>query len=181
MVYTKTGDGGTTSLVGGKRVSKCDPRVEAYGTVDELNSHVGLLAEYAKAIDEAIYGQMKTIQDDLFTIQTLLATEDEALYAKMPQVKDEDIKKLEGWIDAADATLPKLRSFVTAGGSVAGAQAHVARCVCRRAERRVVEMSQQCDVAAELMRYLNRLSDYLFVISRKLVVSEGKTETFKKI
>lgn len=181
MVYTKTGDKGTTSLVGGKRVSKCDPRVEAYGTVDELNSHVGLLAEYAKAIDEAIYGQMKTIQDDLFTIQTLLATEDEALYAKMPQVKDEDIKKLEGWIDAADATLSKLRSFVTAGGSVAGAQAHVARCVCRRAERRVVEMSQQCDVAAELMRYLNRLSDYLFVISRKLVVSEGKTETFKKI
>ncbi|MBO4587389.1 MAG: cob(I)yrinic acid a,c-diamide adenosyltransferase [Bacteroidales bacterium] len=181
MVYTKTGDKGTTSLVGGKRVSKCDPRVEAYGTVDELNSHVGLLAEYANSIDPAIYTQMKSIQDDLFTIQTLLATEDEALYAKMPQVSEYDIKKLEQWIDTTEASLPKLRSFVTAGGSVAGAQAHVARCVCRRAERRVVEMSQQCNVEPVLMQYLNRLSDYLFVISRKLVVSEGKEETFKKI
>jgi cob(I)alamin adenosyltransferase len=181
MVYTKTGDGGTTSLVGGKRVKKCDPRVESYGTVDELNSHVGLLAEYARPVSEEIYAQLKAVQDDLFSIQTLLATEDEALYAKMPQIGDDDIKRLEGWIDAADATLPKLRSFVTAGGSVAGAQAHVARCVCRRAERRVVELTDFCQVAHELMRYLNRLSDYLFVISRKLVVSEGKEETFKKI
>lgn len=181
MVYTKTGDNGTTSLVGGKRVSKCDPRVEAYGTVDELNSHVGLLAEYANSVDPAIYTQMKSIQDDLFSIQTLLATEDGALYAKMPQVSDDDIRRLEQWIDSTEASLPKLRSFVTAGGSVAGAQAHVARCVCRRAERRVVEMSQHCPVEPVLMHYLNRLSDYLFVISRKLVVAEGKTETFKKI
>jgi len=167
--------------VGGKRVSKCDPRVESYGTVDELNSHVGLLAEYALPIDKGIYDQLKTVQDDLFSIQTLLATEDEALYAKMPQIGDDDIKRLEQWIDTTEASLPKLRSFVTAGGSVAGAQAHVARCVCRRAERRVVEMAQQCNVDPLLMQYLNRLSDYLFVISRKLVVAEGKTETFKKI
>lgn len=181
MVYTKTGDGGTTSLVGGSRVSKCDSRVEAYGTVDELNSHVGLLAEFVLPIDKDVYEQMKSIQDDLFSIQTLLATEDEALYAKMPQITEDDSKRLEQWIDAADATLPKLRSFVTAGGSIAGAQAHVARCVCRRAERRVVELAAKCSVEPSLMRYLNRLSDYLFVISRKLVVTEGKTETFKKI
>ena len=181
MVYTKTGDKGTTSLVGGKRVSKCDPRVESYGTVDELNSHVGLLAEYALPIDKEIYDQLKAVQDDLFSIQTLLATEDEALYAKMPQIGDDDIKRLEQWIDTTESSLPKLRSFVTAGGSVAGAQAHVARCVCRRAERRVVEMTESCRVAPEIMGYLNRLSDYLFVISRKLVVSEGKEETFKKI
>lgn len=181
MVYTKTGDSGTTSLVGGKRVSKCDARVEAYGTVDELNSHVGLLAEYAVTIDRMVYDQMKTIQNDLFTIQTLLATEDEELYAKMPQVSTDDIKKLERWIDSAEATLPKLRSFVMAGGSVAGAQAHVARCVCRRAERRVVEMAQENKVEGTIMQYLNRLSDYLFVVSRQLVVAEGKTETFKKI
>lgn len=181
MVYTKTGDKGTTSLVGGKRVSKCDPRVESYGTVDELNSHVGLLAEYALPIDKEIYDQLKAVQDDLFSIQTLLATEDEALYAKMPQIGDDDIKRLEQWIDTTESSLPKLRSFVTAGGSVAGAQAHVARCVCRRAERRVVEMTERCQVAPEIMGYLNRLSDYLFVISRKLVVSEGKEETFKKI
>lgn len=181
MVYTKTGDKGTTSLVGGKRVSKCDPRVESYGIVDELNSHVGLLAEYALPIDKEIYDQLKAVQDDLFSIQTLLATEDEALYAKMPQIGDSDIKRLEQWIDTTEASLPKLRSFVTAGGSVAGAQAHVARCVCRRAERRVVEMTERCRVAPEIMGYLNRLSDYLFVISRKLVVSEGKEETFKKI
>ena len=93
MVYTKTGDGGTTSLVGGKRVKKCDPRVESYGTVDELNSHVGLLAEYARPVSEEIYAQLKAVQDDLFSIQTLLATEDEALYAKMPQIGDDDIRR----------------------------------------------------------------------------------------
>ena len=162
-------------------MSKCDSRVEAYGTVDELNSHVGLLAEYALPIDGDIYGQLKSIQDDLFSIQTLLATEDKTLYAKMPQIGDDDSRRLEGWIDQADASLPKLHSFVTAGGSIAGAQAHVARCVCRRAERRVVELAAKCDVDAPIMRYLNRLSDYLFVISRKLVVTEGKAETFKKL
>lgn len=181
MVYTKTGDNGTTSLVGGTRVSKCDGRVEAYGTVDELNSHIGLLAEYALPVDATTYKQLKSIQDDLFTVQTLLATEDEALYPKMPQIGGDDVKRLEGWIDEADASLPRLRSFVTAGGSVAGAQGHVARCVCRRAERRVVELATNNSVDAALMRYLNRLSDYLFVISRKLVVAEGKSETFKKI
>lgn len=181
MVYTKTGDDGSTSLVGGSRVSKCNPRVEAYGTVDELNSHVGLLAEYALPIDMNIYRQLKSVQDDLFSIQTLLATEDQSLYAKMPRVGEDDSQRLEQWIDSADASLPKLRSFVTAGGSVAGAQAHVARCVCRRAERRVVQLAADCPVDPSLLRYLNRLSDYLFVISRKLVVAEGKNETFKKI
>lgn len=180
-VYTKTGDNGTTSLVGGTRVKKDDLRVESYGTVDELNSHVGLVAEYAKPLSEAIYTQLKTIQDDLFTVQTLLATEPGDLYDKMPQLSESDIAKLEQWIDAYETELPKLRSFVTAGGSVAGAQCHVARCVCRRAERRVVSLAEEAPVEPLLMRYLNRLSDYLFVLSRKLVVAQGFEETFKKI
>lgn len=181
MVYTKTGDSGTTSLVGGTRVNKCDCRVEAYGTVDELNSHVGLLAEYAISLDTGIYDQLKEIQDDLFTVQTLLATEDSALYDKMPQITEADSTRLEKWIDHTDGTLPKLHSFVMAGGNIACAQAHVSRCVCRRAERRVVELSLQAKVEPAITRYLNRLSDYLFVISRKLTILDGKAETFKKI
>lgn len=181
MVYTKTGDTGTTSLVGGQRVSKCSPRVEAYGTVDELNSHIGLLAELVRPVAIEYYTPLKTIQDDLFTIQTLLATEDESLYLKLPHICDDDISRLENWIDAIDATLPKLRSFVTAGGNVSGAQCHVARTVCRRAERRIVELQEHCPVEQCLMRYINRLSDYLFVLSRKLVLAQGCEETFKKI
>ena len=181
MVYTKTGDAGTTSLVGGKRVKKNDARVEAYGTVDELNSHIGLVAEFSKPLANVFYLQLKEIQDDLFTIQTLLATEDKELYAKMPHLSDSDITKIERWIDDIDASLPKLHSFVTAGGTVLGAQCHVARCVCRRAERRVVDLAEQVDVEPALQRYLNRLSDYLFVLSRKLVIAEGAEETFKKI
>ena len=151
MIYTKTGDDGTTSLVGGQRVKKYNPRVEAYGTVDELNAHIGMLAEMVKdrskdfdlAFDvrerfETLFGQMKKIQNNLFVIQTLLATEDEPTYAKLTQLPTDAAAEMEGWIDSIDAQLPRLKSFVIPGGSTTSAQAHIARTVCRRAERLIV-------------------------------------------
>ncbi|MBR1784015.1 MAG: cob(I)yrinic acid a,c-diamide adenosyltransferase [Bacteroidales bacterium] len=173
MIYTRTGDHGTTSLVGGSRVDKDDLRVEAYGTVDELNSHVGLLAEMLGGEEKA---DLKRVQLNLFTIQTLLATEDKDLYARLPQLADAEVDALERKIDSLNAALPKLNSFVIPGGCAEGAQCHVCRTVCRRAERRVVSMARVHEVDAVLLRYLNRLSDYLFVLSRHAVVAGGKAE-----
>jgi cob(I)alamin adenosyltransferase len=176
MIYTKTGDGGTTSLVGGSRVGKDDVRVEAYGTVDELNSHVGLLAEMMRALPGGYYDELKTVQHNLFTLQTLLATEDEQLYARLPQLSEEEVEILERQIDIISDQLPRLHNFVIAGGNMIGAQCHVARTVCRRAERRAVTLARHAHVDAVLLRYLNRLSDYLFVLARRAVVADGKAE-----
>ncbi len=176
MIYTKTGDGGTTSLVGGSRVSKDDVRVEAYGTVDELNSHIGLLAEMFRSRQDGYYDELKSVQRNLFTIQTLLATEDETLYARLPQLAEDEVEILERQIDTLTDRLPRLHSFVIAGGTMAGAQCHVARTVCRRAERCVVTLSHHSSVDAVLLRYLNRLSDFLFVLARHAVVAEGGKE-----
>ena len=186
MIYTKTGDHGTTSLVGGSRVNKDDHRVEAYGTVDELNSHIGLLAEMIRPLQGGYYDELKAVQHNLFTLQTLLATEDAAIYGRLPQLPEEEVEMLERQIDTITDQLPKLQNFVIAGGNLAGAQCHVARTVCRRAERRVVTLAreaveesgnqavrQSTDV---ILRYLNRLSDYLFALGRRLVVMEGKEE-----
>ena len=178
MIYTKKGDGGTTSLVDGRRVKKCDLRVEAYGTVDELNSLLGLLAEEVLPIDEACYKQMKTIQNRLFVIQTLLATEQEETYRQLPQLDDDAAAELEAWIDHADAQLPKLKAFVIPGGSHASALGHVVRTVCRRAERCIVRLNENEKIAENIKKYINRLSDYLFVISRLLVHLEQKEENF---
>ncbi len=176
MIYTKTGDKGTTSLVGGTRMDKDDPRVEAYGTVDELNSHIGLLAEMVRRHEGSYYKQLKAVQHHLFDIQTLLATEDEAIYARLPQVKQEDIDELEHQIDAITDRIPKLKNFVIAGGNVEGAQCHVCRTVCRRAERRIVSMAHGVSVDSAILRYINRLSDYLFVLARAVVLADGKVE-----
>lgn len=176
MIYTKTGDGGTTSLVGGTRVPKDDKRVEAYGTVDELNSHIGLLAEMLRDKQENRYDELKAVQHNLFTLQTLLATEDADIYSRLPQLHIEEVEKLERQIDSLTDLLPKLRNFVIAGGNIAGAQAHVCRTVCRRAERRVVALSHEVSVDEAISRYLNRLSDYLFVLARYAVVSDGRPE-----
>ena len=176
MIYTKTGDGGTTSLVGGSRVDKDDVRVEAYGTVDELNSHIGLLAEMLRDMKGGYYDELKAVQHNLFTLQTLLATEDESLYARLPQLPEEEVELLERQIDTISDVLPKLHCFVIAGGNAVGAQCHVARTVCRRAERRVVTLARQARVDDVLLRYLNRLSDYLFVLARRSVVADGKAE-----
>lgn len=178
MIYTKTGDGGTTSLVGGTRVEKCDIRVDTYGTVDELNSQLGVSGELICTISPIHYDQIKEIQNDLFVIQTLLATEDTQLYQQMPQLPIEAPNKIEGWIDAIQQQLPKNNAFVIAGGSLAGAQCHVARCVCRRAERRMVELDHAYPIEQQIKKYVNRLSDYLFVLSRLMVILEGKEENF---
>lgn len=189
MIYTKTGDKGKTSLVDGSRVDKCDIRVESYGTVDELNSHIGLLAEMILEIPQRsdvsktadckhLFDQQKEIQDELFVIQTLLATADPSTYQKMPQLGEESVRRLESSIDQLTAILPQNKAFVIAGGSIAGAQCHVARTVCRRAERMIVKLSQQAEVDETIRKYINRLSDYLFVLSRHLVLLENKKENF---
>ena len=177
MIYTKTGDHGTTSLVGGSRVNKDDHRVEAYGTVDELNSHIGLLAEMIRPLQGGYYDELKAVQHNLFTLQTLLATEDAAIYGRLPQLPEEEVEMLERQIDTITDQLPKLQNFVIAGGNLAGAQCHVARTVCRRAERRIVQLAQEAEVDSLLACYINRLSDYLFVLSRHLVLSQGAEES----
>lgn len=176
MIYTKTGDKGTTSLVGGTRVEKDNPRVEAYGTVDELNSHVGLLAEMLRPMGGGYSDELKAVQRNLFTVQTLLATEDATIYARLPQLKQDEVDMMERQIDALSDMLPKLSSFVIAGGNMAGAQCHVCRTVCRRAERSVVRLARETSIDDVLLRYLNRLSDYLFVLARYVVVADGKSE-----
>lgn len=191
MIYTKTGDDGTTSLVGGQRVKKYNPRVEAYGTVDELNAHIGMLAEMVKdrskdfdlAFDvrerfETLFGQMKKIQNNLFVIQTLLATEDETTYAKLTQLPTDAAAEMEGWIDSIDAQLPRLKSFVIPGGSTTSAQAHIARTVCRRAERLIVRLADEEKIEDSIKKYINRTSDYLFVTSRLVLILENKAENF---
>lgn len=176
MIYTKTGDGGTTSLVGGTRVPKNHPRVEAYGTVDELNAHIGLLAEMIKTADSAQYALLKQAQQNLFIVQTLLATEKEVPFT-LPALPDNAVADMESSIDSLQASLPPFRSFVIPGGTVAAAQCHVARTVCRRAERCIVRLSQESPVDSCISRYVNRLSDYLFVLSRHLVLSQGAEES----
>lgn len=176
MIYTKTGDKGTTSLVGGSRVPKDSHRVEAYGTVDELNSHIGLLAEMFRPLQGGYYEELKAVQHNLFTLQTLLATEDETFYARLPQLDMEEVEMLERQIDTITDQLPQLHNFVIAGGNVIGTQSHICRTVCRRAERCVVTLAREESVDEVIMRYLNRLSDYLFVLARRAVVMDGKEE-----
>ena len=179
MIYTKTGDGGTTSLVGGTRVSKCHPRVEAYGTVDELNAHIGLLAEMIRDIDSRQFDLLKEVQQRLFVVQTLLATEKEVPF-QLPQLPDTAVDDIEHHIDELQAQLPPFRCFVMPGGTLPSAQCHVARTVCRRAERCIVKLSEQSPVDNRIARYINRLSDYLFVLSRHLVISQGAEESLFK-
>ncbi len=188
MIYTKTGDKGTTALIGGTRVAKCHPRVEAYGTVDELGAHVALLSEQLAATPS--FAEPRTLLQQvgrqLFTIQTLLALEPDAPNAMGIDVEGYSTQltthcaTLEQAIDALQATLPPFRSFVIPGGNIPSAQSHVARTVCRRAERRIVELyDQQPDSAnPAVLSYINRLSDYLFVLSRHLVVALGDEEHF---
>ncbi len=177
MIYTKTGDKGTTSLVGGTRVLKCDDRVEAYGTVDELNAHVGLLAELIRQDDPEYYAFLKQVQHNLFIVQTLLATEKELPY-ELPKLSDTAVGELEQAIDHLQESLPKFRHFIIPGGNVASTQCHVCRTVCRRAERCIVRLAQQHPVAEDVCRYVNRLSDFLFILSRHLVVARGQEESF---
>ena len=165
-LYTATGDKGTTSLVGGKRVSKADIRLEAYGTTDELNAHIGVLVAMLPADDEDSR-LLRHIQDKLFTIGSALATDLETTQLhEASRLNDDEITLVENRIDTLDSIVPPLRRFVQPGGTQAAAQAHVCRTVCRRAERCVCALAEVNPVADNVQRYINRLSDYFFVLAR---------------
>lgn len=176
-IYTKTGDHGTTSLFGGTKVPKSHLRIEAYGTVDELNSFIGLLSDHLapaapasqpspRATFVSTRETLREIQDRLLTIGSLLATESATKY-KLPSLLPDDIQRLENAIDDMDKVLPALKSFVLPGGHVAVSTAHVTRCICRRAERCCVRLQEeQVQIDPLILPFLNRLSDYLFTVAR---------------
>lgn len=175
-VYTRTGDSGTTSLVGGTRVSKTHPRLEAYGTVDELNSWLGLLVQLPEvpAVQREVMAQ---VQHRLFDVGCILATEADSAWQPAP-LSAEAITAIETAIDSMDATLPVHNRFILPGGTCAAAYANIARTVARRAERRILTLSQTAPVAPEVIKYINRLSDYLFILSRAINISCGADEIF---
>lgn len=165
-IYTKKGDTGTTGLIGGTRVLKSSLRIESYGTIDELNSYIGVVRD--QGIDAKYIEQLIEIQDRLFTIGSSLASDPEKSKMKIPDLKIEDVSLLENWMDEMDAELPEMKFFVLPGGHQTISFCHVSRCVCRRAERLIVDLSQHEFVAELVTVYINRLSDYLFVLSRKI-------------
>jgi cob(I)alamin adenosyltransferase len=172
-IYTKTGDQGETGLFGGKRLPKYHVRIEAYGTVDELNAHLGLLRDGLS--DTAARDLLKEIQDRLFTIGANLAS-DPSKNMVTPDLLEADVQALEQAMDAIDALLPPLKNFILPGGHPAVSQCHVARTVCRRAERQVVALAANEPVEQIITIYLNRLSDYLFVLSRKIALDLSVAE-----
>ncbi len=166
-IYTKTGDKGQTSLIGGTRLPKHHIRIEAYGTVDELNSHLGLLRDVIT--EEDTNNLLISIQDRLFTIGSHLAADPGKNKMQLPPIVEEDIVALEKAIDNITAVVPEMKSFVLPGGHVHVSYCHIARCVCRRAERAVLRLAEQEEVDGIHAKYLNRLSDYLFMLSRWLM------------
>lgn len=173
-IYTKKGDKGTTGLIGGTRVLKSSLRIESYGTVDELNSFIGLIRD--QEIVQQFKDQLKEIQDRLFTIGSSLACDPDKSNMRIPDLLESDITILESWMDEMDKELPEMKSFVLPGGHSTVSFCHVARCVCRRAERICVDLDQHEFIAELILKYLNRLSDYLFVLSRKLSQDLGAEE-----
>ncbi len=173
-IYTRTGDQGLTSLIGGTRVPKSSLRIEAYGTVDELNAYVGLLRD--QDINAPRRPLLKEIQDRLFTIGSALAADPEKSRMKLPDLHAADVTLLEDEMDRMNAGLPELHAFILPGGHPAVSHAHVARCVCRRAERLAIHLREESFVADLVAIYLNRLSDYLFVLSRYMAHELGVEE-----
>ena len=175
LVYTKTGDKGTTSLVGGSRVPKTHIRLEAYGTVDELNSNLGWL--YTYLLDEADRHFILGVQHKLFAIGSHLATDQETMQLKPASIiTSGDVESLEHEIDKLDEQLPELCAFIIPGGSRGASVCHICRTVCRRAERRIYALSPNQEIDENLRRFVNRLSDYLFVLARAEVITAGKEE-----
>lgn len=174
-LYTKTGDSGDTALFDGTRVSKADPRVEAYGAVDELNAWIGVVR--ANHVYRDLDGMLDEIQRDLFALGALLADPRHRIAARVEKAKltDSDVTKLEQWIDQLDAALPPLRRFILAGGAPMGAWLHLARTVCRRAERAIVALGANA-VDPLVVVYMNRLSDLLFVMARAANAHAGAAE-----
>jgi len=164
-IYTKTGDKGKTSLWGGARVPKNHIRIESYGTIDELNSYLGVVCDQIE--NSKLRKQLLTVQHRLFSIGSILAT-DPSKEMPTPDIKTSDVETLETWIDDLEKDLPPLKNFILPGGHTAASFAHVARCVCRRAERLVVALNEENTVHELVLSYLNRLSDYLFVLARTI-------------
>jgi cob(I)alamin adenosyltransferase len=165
-IYTKTGDAGKTSLIGGTKVLKSDPRIEAYGTVDELNSHIGLVSDFCD--DDHAKNILKEIQDRLFTIGSELACDpNKKVNMPIPDLHESDVQLLEQEMDTMDQELPVMKNFILPGGLPAVSFMHVARCVCRRAERCCVNLKENGnEVNPLIIKYINRLSDYLFMLAR---------------
>lgn len=176
-IYTKTGDEGQTALFGGKRLPKSHLRIECYGTVDELNSFIGLVRDSTE--DEHVRGVLFEIQNRLFDLGANLAT-DPSKNLPIPTIAQGDIQILENEIDEMESTLSPLKNFILPGGHPTVSYCHVARCVCRRAERLVVALNMEDSVSPEVLKYLNRLSDYLFVLARKLGHDLGAKEVVWK-
>ena len=177
LIYTRTGDKGTTSLVGGTRVPKTHIRLEAYGTVDELNSYLGLL--YTGLTAEEDRKLILWVQHKLFSVGSYLATDQELTILRVESmIADDDIRRLELAIDEADAQLPALKAFVIPGGSKESAVCQICRTICRRAERRILTLSETCEVSVNVSSFINRLSDYLFVLARKLNILCNTSEIY---
>ena len=171
-IYTRKGDDGTTGLLGGKRVPKHHSRIEAYGNIDELNSYLGLVADLLNGTSHT--AMLLEIQDRLFVIGSHLALDPEhAGKMQLPTITDEDVKKLEDGMDGMEALLPEMKNFILPGGHPTVSHCHIARCICRRAERSLTYLNEQEPVSGVILHYVNRLSDYLFVLAR-MVSSENE-------
>ena len=174
-IYTRKGDKGFTSLTGGKQVRKNHPRIEAYGTLDELIAHIGLLHDLI--LNEEAKGMLMRIEDRLMTCAAVLATDCEDCNERILALDASDITLLEEEIDKIQKSLPVLKSFVLPGGHPVSSHCHIARTVCRRAERQIVALATETSVPEIVLQYTNRLSDYLFVLARKVLHDAGKDET----
>jgi cob(I)alamin adenosyltransferase len=177
-IYTKTGDKGETSLIGGTRVPKYHDRIEAYGTLDELNSFIGLIRD--QPMGEETRKVLIEIQDRIFTAESLLAADPSVELKSLPGLRENDIILLENEIDKMNETLPELRTFILPGGNTTVSFCHIARTICRRAERltiRLIEQEPKTIQGEMVVKYLNRLSDYLFVLARKIAKDTNAIET----
>lgn len=175
-IYTKTGDKGQTSLLGGKKVPKSNLRIEAYGNSDELNAFIGLLKDQ-EAVDQSVSDQLVWVQQKLFTIGSILATVPGFSGFSLPEIHEEDTRTLEKWMDEMDKELASLKNFILPGGHKTVSLCHVCRTVCRRVERSVSTLSETEQIDEKILPFLNRLSDYFFVLARKLAHDLNISET----
>ncbi|MCD6179680.1 MAG: cob(I)yrinic acid a,c-diamide adenosyltransferase [Bacteroidales bacterium] len=173
-IYTKGGDKGKTALIGGKRVPKYHQRIEAYGTVDELKSYIGLIRDLSE--DGDIRDLLFEVQDRLFTAESLIAADSEESSKSLPKLFETDVELLEKSIDKMNETLPQLSSFIMPGGHILASHTHIARTICRRAERQTIKAANEFNIDSLTIKYLNRLSDFLFVLARKFAVELGGEE-----
>jgi len=173
-IYTKKGDQGKTGLIGGSRISKNSLRIECYGTIDELNSYLGVVRDTLKTRKHD--NQLISIQETLFSIGSHLACMPGGKQIQLPELNNELINNLEKWIDDMNENLDPIKYFTLPGGALSASNCHVARCICRRAERICVELNNESSLDKFILPFLNRLSDYLFILSRKLMMDEGVEE-----